>query len=348
MEHLQQSEVDRKLALKTQRLQRLAFPLHRFAAFVVDFSFVFFLHSVLCAYLRSRQELSYSLDYSYEFYFWVAIQILIFFVLFFLYDFFTHAFYSTTIGKFAFKIQTIDLWSQEKLSFRQNLRRSFWKTFGFFFAHVLSFSLFYDLKRRAFHEKLADTVTVSLTHIYSNAPNERELSFFRGFWMPIQFTFAFIFLYLTVYSYQKIQQEKIWGAIGIPMKSICQEAEPYMPFWPETENRLEAMTGLYLGQAISASCLRKEASYFLKNETSRDLAFFALSLVQSSEKLQEKYKKQVCKAREDLQFFNLFLCFTQAIHVHVTHRKAVDGVTHVFFQIFLYGERQGFLKIIKR
>ncbi len=291
---------------------RLAFLYDRLAAFIVDFTVVYFLHSFLSFVCKREQNTAMIEGFQTAFIFWIIVNVLLFFVIYFAYHYIGFLRFNTTIGKYTFKIQLKNIWGLETISNSQALKYSAWKTLG-----LLSFGLTYvgaftDDKRRTLHEKMSDTIIVTKKQKFSLTPTLRERQFFTGLLLPTYCLLFFALLFGLVIMYQSAQKEILEAKLDTSLLPKCE--------WVEQEykdssmgNRMEFAISLFLLSEIENNCLEREARAAF--ETGKDLeeANMAFALLYPEQR--QEYLTEACNVAP-----GGFACF-DSTEAKALHRK---------------------------
>lgn len=183
--------------------------------------------------------------------------------------------------------------SAERLTLNQCLLRGFfWSTgvmaLGIPFLEVASHPL-----RRAFHERVSDTlvVTQKITSDLGPMPIETR---FLGSWMRMSFLFILLFLVGGFFRVFEDLRRGEYRAALVQAPYSCQEM-------PRSEavgtQRLDRVLALFLLNEISPECLNREAEASLWNDpiNSQGIAYLAKYFVADKDE-QEKYYKLICES----------------------------------------------------
>lgn len=271
---------------------RLAFLYDRMAAFVLDFTVVFFAHSFLNFAIQREQSVAMIEGYQTAFMFWLLVNFLFFFFLYFFYNYISLLKYKTTLGKFAFKIHAKDIWGMEGLSHSQALKYSLWKTLGLFTFGFSYVGAFIDDKRRTLHEKMSDTVIVTKKQRHSPPPTEKEKQFFKGMLLPLHCLLLVAGLYVLVAIYQTAEKEIIDVNLEASLTPKCEWIENELEEAKEA-SRLQLAISLFLLNEIERGCLEKEARAAFEAGQELEEANMAFALLYPEDK--EKYISEACK-----------------------------------------------------
>ncbi|MCB0347644.1 MAG: RDD family protein, partial [Bdellovibrionales bacterium] len=86
------------------------------AAFVLDFTVVFFSHSFLGFYFKRQQNIAMIEGFQTAFIFWLAVNFIFFLLLYFTYHYVSLAKFATTPGKYVFRILLKNIWGYDQIS----------------------------------------------------------------------------------------------------------------------------------------------------------------------------------------------------------------------------------------
>lgn len=184
-----------------------------------------------------------------------------------------------------------------RLTLNQCFLRSFLWCTGFLvfalpFLEVASHPL-----RRAFHERASDTAVMTLKRHYDEGPHPTESRFIAS-WMRMSFLLLLLFLAVGFsQSYRSLllgeYKEKQPSAVAA---STCKELKDWELQGPA---RLDAALTLFLLEAVSPECLKKEADAVLweQPDSLESLAYVAKYVVTEGEE-QNKYFDKICEDRD--------------------------------------------------
>lgn len=289
--------------LEVPPLERLASPLNRLAAFVVDYFVLAWPFAVLTMspFKRHMQEANLIGD---EFSMQVYGLLMALVGLFTLISYQTlfHWIAGATPGKFVFGLRVVALWSRDsRPTFWEALGRScFWV--GQFFLLALPFlAVMADPNRRPWHDRFSNTVVVSVRKkAASMAPNIYEIALVRVcMWTVAGFAMVGgLVLGLREYHNAKRSYEfsqRLGGSSG-----ECEAVDQALEDWPlekgEAPSRLSVAMALFATGDLDKSCLRAEVENPLSLIENRPLAYLAKSFVYSdNQEISDEYLNEICK-----------------------------------------------------
>ncbi len=288
-------EASKDQFLKTKSF-RLADPIDRLAAFIIDVGIIFFISILILAPIQKKIQEAYLINdfqgaiFNIFLSWGIASLILIFYWSFFI-------FYSgSTIGKRIFQIKVISLWPQYTLNLLDAFTRSIIHFFELFFIGVFHLSIFSDPRRRLLHDRLSNTIVVSTSYRKSNHPSYKEAIFAK-----LLFIFIFIIflggIALKIYKgieYINLSENKIFKI------KKCEIIENASKDWPNDKNsRLSVALGLYAAGVIQEDCLKRETHYSFGNEEEMSNAYLAKTfLTYSHAELSNSYIRYICEKYE--------------------------------------------------
>ncbi|MFV8251150.1 RDD family protein [Bdellovibrio bacteriovorus] len=182
---------------------------------------------------------------------------------------------------------------QPRLSYAQCVIRSLSWSFSFVllalpFMEILSHPL-----RRAFPDRAADTLVITLKKVHDDGPHPLESRFINS-WMRMSLLFLLLF---GVLGYFKTYHSLMAGEYrekGGTQVAACKEMRGSADL--EGVARLDAALSLYLLNEISGECLDKEAEVALWGDpvNAQPLAYLAKYLLADGE-AQEQYLSKICE-----------------------------------------------------
>lgn len=209
-------------------------------------------------------------------------------------------FWQATPGQKFMQIQVLSYPQQlvegQKLSFAQSLLRpiGWWVgalMFGVPFLEVLGHPL-----RRAFHERLSDTVVISLKREAVDLPLAVESRYIRS---TMWIFFGFLFLMGVTFmgkTYNTAVADGVSGGQKVS-KAFCPEipTEKY-----KDRKRLDLALALYFAEEADESCVYTEAQNAVWNLDGEDKALgqLAMAVISEDEKTAEDYQSKICVESE--------------------------------------------------
>lgn len=181
---------------------------------------------------------------------------------------------------------------QPRLSYAQCVIRSLSWSFSFVllalpFMEILSHPL-----RRAFPDRAADTLVITLKKVHDDGPHPIESRFITS-WMRMSFLFLLLFGVLGFFKTYHSLMAGEYRSKGTQV-AACKEMRGSADL--EGIARLDAAVSLYLLNEISGECLDKEADVALWGDpvNAQPLAYLAKYLLADGE-AQEQYLAKICE-----------------------------------------------------
>lgn len=279
--------------LKTKSF-RLAEPIDRLAAFIVDMGIIFLICTLILAPVQRRMQEAQFINDFHGIIFNIFLSWIIVFLLLVIYwTFFT--FHSgTTIGKRIFQIKVVSLWPQHTLSLWDAVVRSIVHFFELCFIGIFHFSIFSDPRRRLLHDRLSNTIVVSTSYRKSNYPKRIE---------AICANLLFVFIFIVFLGSITFKIYKGTEYIGLNQDEVknCDIIEDASKDWPNKEKtRLSVALGLYAAGVIGEECLQRETYHSFRNEEEMPNAYLAKAFLNSHHtELSNLYIQYICQRYEE-------------------------------------------------
>tara|TARA_B100001248_G_scaffold262733_1_gene261884 strand:- start:4808 stop:6250 length:1443 start_codon:yes stop_codon:yes gene_type:complete len=248
------------------------------AAFVIDLSVVIFAHSLLAYFIKAKQNQAYIEGFHYSFAFWFFLNILFFFFLYFVYNYWSLVYKGKTLGKAYFHIRLRDIWSNKRLSHGQAYRYAFWKSFSLLLLGIPFLAILYDDKRRCLHEKLSDSVNLTIKNRYHLPPNESEKQFIQGMLASFRIAFVFLLMFAIYHTADVVEKEENLAVLEMPLMPACEQIDEYHAS-SNGKSRLEVALSMFVLNQIDSECLEVEAQAAFDNQEELALANFSYSLL---------------------------------------------------------------------
>lgn len=205
-------------------------------------------------------------------------------------------FWQATPGQLFLQLRVVSYpTAQDRLSYPQCLQRSFFWCLGFVVLAIPFLEILSHPLRRAFHERVSDTMTVTLKQKADEAPHPLEARFIVAC-MRMTFLF-FLFVgglsFLKTYHSLSAREFKEHAAVT---DYACKEIQDSSLVG---EARLDTALTLFLLNEINNECLNNEADFALWGAPlqSQGMAYLAKYLV-ADESTQDQYLHKVCEDSE--------------------------------------------------
>lgn len=218
------------------------------------------------------------------------------------------ALWGATLGQSFLKLKVKSVWRNEKPGWMASFMRSLiWLAQGLaFFVPLLS--VFSNSKRRAFHDRISDTIVVVERATKSvGSPNAAEASLVQGIQAAIlAFTGVMVLIALKgtlnnqltdeVRSQLSLQQLEdrnlLCAAVGEAQKEWSQQPAA----------RMNVALSLFAAGEIDETCLNTEAEHALWRGTDQQMGYFAKAMLTVNEaETYNAYKRHLCADENSLQ-----------------------------------------------
>lgn len=283
----------------------LASPKDRIAAYILDCVLVLPLVQLFQAPVKKWILESVLFNEALSASYFRVINLIIFIVVFIAYYTAMTYWRGQTVGKIFFRIRVISYVGS--LSLAAAFLRSI-SIFGEFLAFGLPFfSMFSHPLRRPMHDRLADTLVISV-HNPVGIPDRREKIKVAVLTTTLGLLFASMGLMYSTLYFQSPSSES-------ETPSRCDAMAT-------AENGLDSALELFLAKEIDAKCLREEARDHLWKRENLPIAQFAMAIaVSEDQKLSDDYLSSICREESDH-----YLCDFSKWLVRFAHRAEIDIV----------------------
>ncbi len=239
-----------------------------------------------------------------------SIIICICLVSFFAYQTLFVFFKGATVGKMIFKIRVVNLWSADTPRLADAFLRSFAWLLSALPLGLPFLEIFSNPQRRSLHDRINDTVVVSVGKRIGYAPTLRERLVVRS----VYSFFVSLLVVIVVSQITRVQQEfssmnDFMGVFG-DSSFVCEDVSDAQSAWPKKngarENRLVVALSLFATDLIDEECLDVEArrAFYFKEDMGH--AYLAKAFATSNEPaLSDHYLKKVCELDPDSESCDL-------------------------------------------
>lgn len=203
-------------------------------------------------------------------------------------------FWQASPGQKFLQLQVVayPLQGNTKLSFGQCLLRSvsWWVGLMFFgipFLEVLGHPL-----RRAFHERISDTLVVSLKQEAVDLPMALETQYIRSTLWTFFGALFFVGAVFLLKSYKQALRGGLVAGRALPTASCpALSSEKY-----SEQKRLDMALALYFAEEVDEACVYAEAQNAVWNRSGEDKALgqLAMAMISQDEKDAAAYKEKIC------------------------------------------------------
>jgi uncharacterized RDD family membrane protein YckC/tetratricopeptide (TPR) repeat protein len=319
-------------------IRMIAHPVDRLAAFFVDFGI-----SACLLFLAStpfkRKIMIFDLSDQAELVdLWILFSFLTLVIVGTSYQALFLRFFGGTPGKLLFGLRVVDFWSGSKPSLKDAYLRSFvwwFNTALFFVPHLGVIS---NKNRRPMHDRLGDTVVVSINGRAASYPSIREslvaqslTALVLGIVCAVVATEAFRLS--TKYSFER----GLFDQVSDEFRK-CELVSEAQDRWPEEATRLEIAISLHAASLVDDECLDKEAQTSFMGGREVELSYLARAFVVSGQpSLSDSYLEKTCEVAPTsgaCKFSEIIVLWTE---------KKWDEATEKFNQII--GESPVYVKV---
>ncbi|WP_347356451.1 RDD family protein [Bdellovibrio sp.] len=274
----------------------VAFVADRFVALILDFLIFSPIISLLIAGLVRQTKTFFMLDMQSAEGVIAATLVVgcIVFLVTFLQSIFLY-FWQATPGQLFLQLRVISYpIYQPRLTYAQCLIRSVCWSFGFLLLAIPFLEILSHPFRRAFPDRAADTLVITLKKEHDDGPMPIESRFISS-WMRMSFLFLALFGVLGfMKAYHGLYTGAYKATAGKSVVTVCKEVKGSEGL--DGTARLDMALSLFLLNEISGECLEKEAEVALWGDpvNSQPLAYLAKYLLADS-KAQEDYFAKICE-----------------------------------------------------
>ena len=281
---------------------KLASPLDRLAAVVVDFFLVIVpISTLLAAPFKKEIVKALILQNETDFLLYLGLVILTSGIVVIVYQTLMVWSFGGTLGKLFWGLRVERLWKHRKPTFSASLLRSIFWLLDSLLVLVPHLSVFSNEKRRPFHDRVADTVVVTLKNKGVRSPGIIEASFVHG---VIAAFAVFALVLLSFNSFDLYMASKGEEALIDSLEeegSLCKAIGKAVEDWPESDGeepeRLQVAMALFAAGEVAKTCLGAEVDLTLVRQGEESaLAYLAQSFVHADNaELSDRYLAKVCK-----------------------------------------------------
>ena len=231
IQNLQMSSADEKVRAE---LPAMASPFDRVAAVVIDYFIILmpFIYLVIAPFQRSMKEAAI-LDDQWQMSISMLLGALATLVLILFYQVTCVWLWRATPGKLLMGLRVRSIWEGEVISFSHALSRALYWVLSWLFLGVPFLATFSNYMRRPLHDRISDTVVVSVKVEKSVlAPSKKESSLVRGVYWAVA---TFIFLMVSsifISNLAKWQSDTEFISALESDGVLCSEVSDAQEEWP--------------------------------------------------------------------------------------------------------------------
>ncbi len=212
-------------------------------------------------------------------------------------------FYGGTLGKLAFGLRVVDVWTHKAPTLGASFVRSVALISEVLLAGLPWLSIFANVRRRAIHDRVSDTVVISTKRPGSLAPGIMEATFIRGVHSAFLAIFALCVTVVGVNFLKSAESEDTvlnWLESGKDDSPRCEEVTEALAEEPQTmqiEERLELAMELFAAGIVDQACVQQEAEWVMNQpEGETPLAYLAKAFATAdNSELSNAYLEKACE-----------------------------------------------------
>ncbi len=315
-----------------KRAESFADPVDRIASFVVDTFIVLMpilllLNAPYKKYFYSGVLLDENLTIMYSIFF----SVLTSFLFITSYRALMAWYFGGTVGKLFLGLRIVDIWYSKKPKLSNCFLRELtwwfgWLTLGFSYLSVSSNS-----KRRMYHDRVSDTLVISINKRGVTYPGIYEKSVVRGVFVGFLIFITSIFGLMTIKMQKKLavsshitdlleERGQLCESVGNEIKNLSNTGDPLI--------RLETAMAMYAADNIGEPCLESEVNFLFRQNHNYPLMYLAKSfLYRDRPKLSGSYLDRVCHLSLESKE-----CYMSRI-VSLLDREDWNQVDKMFFEV---------------
>ncbi|MEK6554582.1 MAG: RDD family protein [Bdellovibrionota bacterium] len=300
----QTTENDLSLVRTEELDARLASPLHRFAAFVIDYYIIVWPIILLAVSpLVRSMKLSMMVGDDYESNVALITTWIVGWFLILFYQAVCLSFWGATPGMKIMKLEIVNLWNHNtRPTLVGAFSRAFFLSMGFIFFGIPFLGIFAYPRRRAFHDRALNTVVLTTRSRYAvKAPGLTEMLVTRTVtWM---FVGSLLIGFISTLLYEA-KKGDLKNKVSLSERlgredAACAGLNEAYENWPqengEIASRLSVAMALFAAEQIERECLEKEARNPFLDEKDVALSYLAKSFIHAdNQELSDLYLEQVC------------------------------------------------------
>ena len=300
-------EPDSSCSLSGDELQELGFtlpnPLDRLAANVIDGFIVLtpFLVVLMAPFKRMLKE-AVLLGSSSNFLLASGLCALTILLFSFIYKVYLTWYYGGTLGQLFMSLRVVNIWEPRERKLGNHMLRSIYWIFSYILLGLPFLSIISNEKRRCFHDRVSDTIVLSLKGRAYAVPSFIEKSFARITLVGVLFCGFLVFIPQIYLIYGYFRSQENLAEFLEEDDSLCSSVDEALPEWPKEKgpSRLSVAMALYATEEIEDSCLKSEVDFAYRSGVESGLTDLASAFIYADEKeLSDQYLAIVCKSYPD-------------------------------------------------
>lgn len=288
--------------LATQEKSATASPIDRLAANIIDYAIVLlpFIYLVLAPFQRAMKESMLFSAHGDSGLLTPILASIAVVILILGYQSIMVWVWGATVGKMLLGLRVRNLWGNDSLKFGQAVLRSTFWCVGWLGLGIPFLGLFSNLMRRPLHDRVADTIVVSIREGRKVArPNRHETAVVSGVYWAFGLCATFIFAFSLYSTFKGTSQNEELIANLEAEDILCGAVSDAQAEWPKesgkTADRLSVAMALYAAGTVDRHCLQAEVENLHFNGEKSPLLYLVKSFVYiDTPELSDKYLSQIC------------------------------------------------------
>ena len=210
--------------------------------------------------------------------------------------------YGNTLGQWFMSLKVVDIWNPGRRQLGNYILRSVYWILSYGLLCIPFLSVISNEKRRCLHDRISDTIVLSLNGRVYPSPSSSERALSR---MALSCVFFIAFLILLpkfFLLYENIKNRDYLREFFGEEKLRCSLVEEALSEWPRAEgvSRLSVAMALYAAAEIERPCLKKEVDFVYLSGGGHGIAHLASAFVHADDaELSDKYLISVCERYPD-------------------------------------------------
>lgn len=282
---------------------RLAHPLDRMAAFLVDVAILFLLTSLAIAPLQKKIKAAQLINNTESLILWVLLLFLVLGTISVIYSWLMHSIFLGTVGKRLFQIQVVDVWTGRAAKSSDYFVRAVLWWFDSITA-LPHFAMYSDPMRRTFHDRVSNTIVVSVSRRVGLPPLATESALIKYSLLCV-YMLGFVFLVdETRMAFNLVESDQESSILSMVSPVMCESVTNAQSDWPlekgDVASRISIALALFAAGAVDEECLNQEAFLAFRANENKTLAYLARAFATSDDsELSDRYLEKVCELDPD-------------------------------------------------
>ena len=208
--------------------------------------------------------------------------------------------YGGTLGQLFMSLRVVNIWEPKEKKWGDHILRSIYWIFSYVLLGLPFLSIMSNEKRRCFHDRVSDTVVLSLKGSSCQSPSPIEKNFVRLALVCALVSCFLILLPQFYLVYDNTKRQNQWAKFFEDEDQLCSDVGEALSSWPEEKGlsptRLSVAMALYAAGEIEEPCLKDEVDFVYRSGVESAMAHLASAFVYADNtNLSDKYLMAVCK-----------------------------------------------------